>query len=141
MHPSVSIITLAVSDLRTSIDFYTRLGLERTDEGDPASIAFFRINAGSMRLALYPAPAFSQDVGTSIEQKTGLSRMSLAHNVSSEATVDRILIEAEQIGATIVKPAEHVFWGGYSGYFADPDGYLWEVAYAPGSFDGFELGE
>jgi uncharacterized glyoxalase superfamily protein PhnB len=79
---------------------------------------------------LYGREALAEDIGISGEGR-GFSGVTLAHNVASEADVDRVLTEAVAAGATLVKPGQKVFWGGYSGYFADPDGHLWEVAHNP----------
>ena len=92
------------------------------------SISF--IEAGGVVLGLYGRAGLAEDVGVP-EEGSGFRGVTLAHNVSSDADVDRVLDEAVQAGATLVKPGQKVFWGGYSGYFADPDGHLWEVAHNP----------
>ena len=128
MEPRISIITLGVADLPRSIEFYRDgLGLPLTDE-DTESIAFFRI-PGTW-LSLYPHDALAEDVGIAPEGG-GFSGVTLAHNVRSPAEVDALLDTAVAAGATLVKAGQDVFWGGYSGYFADPDGHLWEVAWNP----------
>ncbi|MFD1647346.1 VOC family protein [Haloarchaeobius litoreus] len=127
MDPRISMVTLGVEDLDRATEFYRDgLGLsERESEGD---IAFFE--TASTWLALYPREELADDATVSAEG-SGFRGFSLAHNVDSEDRVDAVLAEAEDAGAEIVKPAQEVFWGGYSGYFADPDGFLWEVAWNP----------
>ena len=121
-------VTLGVADLERSTEFYRDgLGLpERESEGD---ISFFE--TASTWLALYPREELADDATVPAEG-SGFRGFTLAHNVDSEARVDAVLDEAEAAGAEIVKPGQEVFWGGYSGYFADPDGFLWEVAWNPG---------
>ena len=128
MEPRISIITLCVSDLPRSVAFYRDgLGLTLFDE-NTESIAFFR-NRGTW-LALYPREALAADVGISAEG-SGFSGVTLAHNLRSREEVDALLDVAVSAGAILVKPAQDTFWGGYSGYFSDPDGYLWEIAWNP----------
>ena len=128
MEPRISIITLSVSDLPRSVAFYRDgLGLTLFDE-NTESIAFFR-NRGTW-LALYPREALAADVGISAEG-SGFSGVTLAHNLRSREEVDALLDVAVSAGAILVKPAQDTFWGGYSGYFSDPDGYLWEIAWNP----------
>jgi hypothetical protein len=128
MQPRISIITLGVADLDAAVDFYRNgLGLPlRADSFD--GIAFFEL-AGTW-LALYPWDDLATDAGVPPEG-AGFPGVTLAHNVASKAEVDAVLIEAEAAGAEIVRPAFEAFWGGYSGYFADLDGHLWEVAWNP----------
>lgn len=127
MEPRVSIITLGVKDLARSVRFYEHgLGLPRHEFEGP--IAFFAL-AGTW-LALYPRQSLAEDVGVPAEG-SGFPGVTLAHNVSSWAEVDAVMEEAVAAGARLVKPAEAADWGGYSGYFADPDGHLWEVAFNP----------
>lgn len=129
MKPKVSIITLGVADLQTSLRFYRDgLGFPTHDYEDGANIVFFEME-GSW-LALYPFEKLREEAD--LEWSAGGTQtITFARNVGSPAEVDATLSEAEQAGATIVKPAEPTFWGGYSGYFSDPDGYLWEVAHNP----------
>lgn len=128
MEPRISIITLGVSDLARSVAFYRDgLGLTLFDE-NTESIAFFQ-NKGTW-LALYPREALAADVGIATEG-SGFSGVTLAHNLRSKEEVDDLLAVAVSAGATLVKPAQDTFWGGYSGYFSDPDGYLWEIAWNP----------
>ncbi len=128
MEPRISIVTLGVSDLARSVEFYRDgLGLVLYDE-NTESIAFFQ-NKGTW-LALYPREALAVDVGIPTEG-SGFSGVTLAHNLRSKEEVDELLDVAVAAGATLVKPAQDTFWGGYSGYFSDPDGYLWEIAWNP----------
>ena len=127
MNPRISMITLGVRDLAASVRFYEQgLGLPRMES--PPEVAFFTLN-GSW-LGLYGREALAEDAGVPAEG-TGFAGVALAHNVESEAAVDAVMAQAVAAGASLVKPAQKVFWGGYSGYFADPDGYLWEVAHNP----------
>ena len=128
MEPRISIITLGVNDLPRSVEFYRDgLGLPLYDD-NTESIAFFQ-NRGTW-LALYPREALADDIGIPT-QGTGFSGVTLAHNVRTREEVDTLLDTAVSAGATLIKPAQDTFWGGYSGYFADPEGYLWEIAYNP----------
>lgn len=127
MKPHITIITLGVADLQRAIDFYQNgLGLPRTDESE--SIAFFDMT-GTI-LALYPKDKLAEDITISPEG-TGFQGFTLAHNVASPEEVDLTLAEAVAAGAELVKTGQDAFWGGYSGYFKDPDGFYWEVAYNP----------
>ena len=127
MKPRISMITLGVVDLETSIKFYQEgLGFPKMES--PPGIAFFTLN-GSW-LSLYPRDSLAEDATVSPEG-SGFSGFALAHNVSSEAEVDQIIQQAVSAGATLVKQPQKVFWGGYSAYFKDPDGYLWEIAHNP----------
>jgi len=130
MEPRISIITLGVADLQRSIRFY-RDGLGfPTDAGEGASIAFFR--TGGARLALYPLDRLAEDIGPGVKPaRDGFGGITLAHNVRTKSEVAQVLTLAENAGGRVVKPAQDVFWGGHSGYFADPDGYTWEVAWGP----------
>ena len=123
----ISIITLGVADLELSRRFYERLGWRRSmlsAEG----IVFFQ--AGGMALALFPRNELAKDVNTSAVGQ-GFSGITLAHTMRSRQEVDSVLAEAVTAGAKLSKSAQDVFWGGYSGYFSDPDGFLWEVAWNP----------
>jgi catechol 2,3-dioxygenase-like lactoylglutathione lyase family enzyme len=127
MKPHITIITLGVKDLDRSIQFYENgLGLPRKE--GPEGIAFFE-TTGTM-LALYPRNKLAEDITVS-EEGAGFQGFTLAHNVSSPEEVDATLMEAATAGAEIVKPGQKAFWGGYSGYFRDPDGFYWEVAHNP----------
>lgn len=128
MEPRISIVTLGVTDLPRAVEFYRDgLGLPLYDE-NTESIAFFQ-NRGTW-LALYPRQALAADVGMAMEG-SGFSGVTLAHNVRTQEEVDALLDIAVAAGATLIKPAQDTFWGGYSGYFADPEGYLWEIAWNP----------
>ncbi len=129
MKAKISIVTLGVDDLERATRFYQDgLGLPR-HEFEDGSIAFFCLEG--TWLALYPRAALASDIGVEVETIRGPGGVTLAHNVSSEAEVDTVLAQAVTAGATLVKPAEKVFWGGYSGYFRDTEGYHWEVAFNP----------
>jgi catechol 2,3-dioxygenase-like lactoylglutathione lyase family enzyme len=125
MEPRVSIITIAVEDLDRMAAFYQAMGLERhrIDEG----VAFFQM--GGAILALFPRKDAEPDAGITFGE--GTSRVYLAYNTRSDAEVDEVLAEAERAGGRIVKPSGRAFWGGWYGYFADPEGNLWEVAHNP----------
>jgi predicted lactoylglutathione lyase len=129
MEPRISIITLGVSDLRHSYEFYHEgLGFP-TSRNPESGIVFFQTSGTC--LALYPLDKLAEDVSPTQSSSRGhFSGITLAHNTKSKDEVDTILSQAEKAGGRIEKPAQDVFWGGYSGYFSDPDGYLWEVAYA-----------
>lgn len=131
MEPRISIITLGVTDFVRSLHFY-RDGLGwPTRANDAAEIAFF--NTAGTRFAIYPLDKLAEDISPALPPtRTGFSGITLAHNVRTRKEVAQVLAYAESAGATIVKHAQDVFWGGHSGYFADPDGYYWEVAFAPG---------
>jgi catechol 2,3-dioxygenase-like lactoylglutathione lyase family enzyme len=120
-------ITLGVRDLAASVKFYeTGLGLPRMQS--PPEVAFFTLNG--TWLGLYNRDALAADAGVSADG-SGYESFSLAHNVESESEVDEIIQQAVAAGATLVKKPAKVFWGGYSGYFSDPDGHLWEIAHNP----------
>jgi uncharacterized protein len=127
MEQRLSILTLGVRDLPASVRFFERLGWRRSAVKSDA-IAFFR--CGGLALALYPHAALAKDVGVAPDG-SGFEGFTLAHNARSKPEVDAILDAAKSAGAEIVKPAQDVFWGGYSGYFRDLDGHLWEVAWNP----------
>jgi catechol 2,3-dioxygenase-like lactoylglutathione lyase family enzyme len=132
MEPRISIITLGVRDLARSLRFYRDgLGLPTTREVD-GGIIFFQTQGTC--LALYPYTELAEDVsGAFVVERSKFPGITLAHNVRTRGEVDAVLLRAEAAGARIEKPARDTEWGGYSGYFSDPDGYLWEVAF--GAFD------
>ncbi len=128
MDPRISIITLGVADLERAVTFYhAGMGLP-TNYKEGEGIAFFQL-AGTW-LALYPSDALAQDACLPPERNR-FGGFTLAHNVSSKQKVDQVISQALASGATILKPAADTFWGGYSGYFSDPDGHPWEVAWNP----------
>ena len=128
MKPRISLITLGVSDLPRSRAFYERLGFAVRQESTE-DIAFMDTASGLV-LALFPREKLAEDAHV-YSTGSGFRGFTLAHNVSSPEEVDAVLAEAVTAGATLQKPGQQVFWGGYSGYFADLDGFLWEVAYNP----------
>lgn len=129
MEPGISIITLGVADLERSYRFYhDGLGLPISSKPD-SGIIFFK--TGGVCLALYPLEKLAEDVSPDLSStRAAFSGITLAHNTRKKDEVDAILQLTEKAGGKIEKTAQTVFWGGYSGYFSDPDGYLWEVAYA-----------
>lgn len=127
MKPRISMITLGVRDISAAIEFYENgLGFPRMDS--PPEVAFFTLNG--TWLGLYGREALAEDATVSPEGE-GFESFALAHNVSSETEVDEVISQAVDAGATLVKKPKKVFWGGYSGYFKDLDGHLWEVAHNP----------
>jgi uncharacterized protein len=131
MEPRISIITLGVTDFVRSLRFY-RDGLGwPTSATETSPIAFFHTTG--TRFAIYPLEKLAEDVSATLPPtRSGFGGITLAHNVRAREEVAPVLAQAEAAGATIVKPAQDAFWGGQSGYFTDPDGYYWEVAFAPG---------
>jgi catechol 2,3-dioxygenase-like lactoylglutathione lyase family enzyme len=134
MRPQITLITLGVGDLERSVAFY-RDGLGFATKGivgaefENGAVAFFNLESG-LKLALWPRRSLAADAGLPL-QAASSTEFALAHNVSSEAEADAVMSQAERAGARIVKPAQKTFWGGYAGYFQDPDGHLWEVAFNP----------
>ena len=127
MKPRISMVTLGVRDMAAAIDFYEKgLGFPRMES--PPEVAFFTLNG--TWLGLYGREALAEDARVAAEG-TGFEGFSLAHNVSSEKEVDEVVAQAVAAGAVLVKEPQKVFWGGYSAYFKDPDGHLWEVAHNP----------
>lgn len=127
MEPRLSFVTLGVRDLPRARGFYETLGF-KPSSASTADVAFY--DAGGVVLALWARTDLAQDAGISSEG-SGFSGIAVAHNVRCEEEVARVLAEAEAAGGTIVKPSQKAFWGGQTGYFKDPDGHLWEVAYNP----------
>ncbi|MGB6103555.1 MAG: VOC family protein [Pusillimonas sp.] len=134
MQPRISVITLGVEDLDRAVAFY-RDGLGLKTEGiigqefEHGAVAFLDLQSG-VRLALWPRSSISHDTGLPAG-KPCATEMTLGHNVSSKAAVDEVMREAENAGAVILKPAHDTFWGGYAGYFQDPDGHVWEAVWNP----------
>ncbi|MFZ6709371.1 VOC family protein [Undibacterium sp. TC9W] len=134
MKPQITVITLGVDDLEASLHFY-RDGLGFATEGiigkefEYGAVVFIQLQAG-LRLALWPRKSIAEDTGIAV-QTASATEMTLGHNVTSKAEVDAVMAKADSAGARIVKPAHDTFWGGYSGYFQDPDGHLWEVVWNP----------
>ena len=127
MKPRISMITLGVHDLAAAVQFYEKgLGFPRKES--PPEVAFFSLNG--TWLGLYGREALAEDATVSA-QGHGFEGFTIAHNVHSVEEVDAVMAQAIKAGATLVKKAQKVFWGGYSGYFKDPDGHLWEVAHNP----------
>jgi len=132
--PRITLITLGVDDLPRAVRFY-RDGLGLATEGivgtefEHGAVAFFKLQAG-LKLALWPRQSLARETGLPLGRPSA-TELALGHNVSSRAEVDAVLEQARQAGAVIVKPAHEAFWGGYAGYFQDPDGHLWEVAWNP----------
>lgn len=128
MEQRITLITLGVRDLAKSTAFFERLGWRRAMR-QAEGVSFFQ--CGAIAFSLYPRAALAADAGISPEGE-GFAGIALAYNTRTKDEVETVLAEAEAAGAEIVKPAEEVFWGGYSGYFRDLDGHLWEVAWNPG---------
>jgi len=126
MNPHVSVITLGVHDLDRAKRFYSE-GVGWPIQQQDFNWVCFSLGDGSSALALYPWAALADDAGVSADG-SGFRGITLAYNVRSEERVDAVLVEAERAGGKIVRPARRASWGGYSGYFSDPEGYLWEVA-------------
>lgn len=138
MKPRVSVITLGVDDLERAVGFY-RDGLGWPTQGivgaefAHGAVAFFDLQPG-LKLALYPRASLAQDAGVVLERgaaAAGAAECALSHNVASRDEVDAVMAQAAAAGARLAMPARIVFWGGYAGYFQDPDGHLWEVVWNP----------
>lgn len=134
MKPRIKVITLGVSDLEKSLKFY-RDGLGLPTKGiigtefEDGAVVFFNIN-DDLILALYPKSSLAKDAKISVSPSSP-SEFSIGHIVKSKTEVDEIIEQSEKAGAKITDPARDRFWGGYSGYFQDPDGHLWEIAWNP----------
>jgi uncharacterized protein len=135
MKPRITLVTLGVDDLERSLRFY-RDGLGLATEGivgrqfEHGAVAFFDLQAG-LKLAIWPRKSIAHDTGLRAGRSSP-TELTIGHNVASKAEVDAVMEQARKAGATIVKPAHDTFWGGYAGYFQDPEGHLWEVAWNPG---------
>src|SRR5262245_30429675 len=134
MKPRITLLTLGVNDLERSVQFY-RDGLGLKTEGivgaefEYGTVAFFDLQTG-LKLALWPRESIAHDTGIALG-RSNPTEFTIGHNVSSKAEVDAVMNQAKAAGAVVVKPAHDTFWGGYAGYFQDPDGHLWEVAWNP----------
>lgn len=134
MKPRITVITLGVDDLERSLRFY-RDGLGLHTEGivglefEHGAVAFFDLQAG-LKLALWPRLSLAHETGIPVSRPRAPD-FTLGHNASSREEVDQVMTQAGQAGAVIVKPAHDTFWGGYAGYFRDPDGHAWEVVWNP----------
>ncbi|HKU16047.1 MAG TPA: VOC family protein [Steroidobacteraceae bacterium] len=134
MQPMITLVTLGVDDLQKALRFY-RDGLGLATEGivgqqfEHGAVAFFQLQPG-LRLAIWPRKSIAHDTGLQVSPRSATD-FTLAHNVRTREEVDAVMAQAKAAGATIVKPAHDTFWGGYSGYFQDPDGHVWEVALNP----------
>lgn len=134
MKPRITVLTLGVDDLERAVAFYRDgLGLH-TDgiigkEFEHGAVAFFDLQYG-LKLALWPRASIAHDTGLAVAPPSQ-TEFTIGHNVTSKAEVDMVMKQAKDAGAQIVKPAQDTFWGGYAGYFKDPDGHLWEVVWNP----------
>lgn len=134
MKARITVITLGVDDLEAAVRFY-RDGLGLPTEGivgeefEYGAVAFFDLQP-DLKLALWPRDSIAHDTGLP-PSPPGATEFTLGHNVSSKAEVDAVMRQAEAAGAMIVKPAQDTFWGGYAGYFQDPDRHLWEIVWNP----------
>jgi catechol 2,3-dioxygenase-like lactoylglutathione lyase family enzyme len=134
MRARITLITLGVDDLDRAVRFYRDgLGLETPGvvgtEFEHGAVAFFDLQKG-LKLALWPRKSIAHDTGVP-PGKSNPTDFTIGHNVSSKAEVDAVMEQARRAGAVIVKPAHETFWGGYAGYFQDPDAHLWEIAWNP----------
>ena len=133
MHPRIGILTLGVDDLKESMEFYQRLGWQ-TDgvigtEFEHGPVVIFSLKGG-LTLALYPRKDLAWDAKVSLDERSS-TEFSIGHMVNSKEEVDEVMKQAASAGAKVARKAQPAFWGGYSGYFQDPDGHLWEVLWNP----------
>lgn len=134
MKPRITVLALGVDNLEAALRFY-RDGLGLPTQGivgqefEYGAVAFFDLQGG-LRLALWPRASIARDAGLPV-QPPSATDFTIGHNVNSREEVDAVLAQAARAGATIVKPAQDTFWGGYAGYFRDPDGHVWEVVWNP----------
>jgi catechol 2,3-dioxygenase-like lactoylglutathione lyase family enzyme len=134
MKPRITVITIGVDDLERSLAFY-RDGFGWKTEGiigkefEHGAVVFFDLQPG-LKLALWLRKSLSHDSGLALAPASA-TELSIGHNVASKAEVDAVMAQAKKAGAVVVKPAQDTFWGGYAGYFQDPDGHLWEVVWNP----------
>lgn len=134
MKPRITVITIGVDDLEKSVAFYRDgLGLPTQgiigEEFEFGSVAFFDLQSG-VKLALWPRKNIARDTGIAL-QPPSATELTIGHNVNSKSEVDEVMEQAGKAGAKIIKAAGGTFWGGYAGYFQDPDGHLWEVVWNP----------
>ena len=134
MKPRITVITLGVEDLRRAVAFYRDgLGFPTGgiigEEFEHGAVCFFDLDGG-LRLALWPRASLAHDAGVPLGAPSP-TELSIGHNVASKVEVDAVMEEARLAGAAIIQPAHDTFWGGYAGYFADPDRHLWEVVWNP----------
>ncbi len=127
MEPRISLLTLGVENLERSLAFY-RDGLGLPTEGIEQDVVFFKLQG--TWLSLYSIASLTEDVGLG-PRASGFAGFTIAHNVRTREEVDRLLEQAQRAGATITRPAREMHWGGYVGFFADPDGHVWEIAWNP----------
>jgi uncharacterized protein len=134
MKPRITVLTLGVDDLEVSLRFY-RDGLGLPTEGivgtefEYGAVAFFELRGG-VELALWPRSSIARDMGIPVQARSA-TELTIGHNVNSREEVDAVMAQAERAGAKVVKAVGETFWGGYAGYFQDPDGHVWEVAWNP----------
>jgi catechol 2,3-dioxygenase-like lactoylglutathione lyase family enzyme len=134
MKARISLLTLAVDDLERALRFY-RDGLGLPTKGmvgqefEHGAVAFFQLQAG-LQLAVWPRKSLAADTGLA-PKRASFPQCSIGHNVNSRDEVNAVMAQAQRAGGKIVKPAQEAFWGGYAGYFQDPDGRLWEIAWNP----------
>ena len=127
MEQRISLITLGVADVRRARAFYEQLGWQGQEVEETV---FFQ--AGGAAVVLWGRDKLAEDAGADDEAPESFGGIALAHNVRSRAEVDRVMAEAANAGAKITQVASETFYGGYAGYFTDPDGHVWEIAYNPG---------
>lgn len=129
MQPRINVITLSTKNIEKLRKFYEQgLGWKASSASHEQFVAF---QLGGIILCLYPKTLLAEDAMISIDKESAFRGISLAHNVASKSEVDTVLKKAVAAGAKLQKPAQDAFWGGYSGYFSDPDGHLWEIAWNP----------
>lgn len=134
MKPRITVITIGVDDLERAVRFY-RDGLGLNTEGiigkefEYGAVAFFDLQAG-LKLAVWPRKSIARDSGLP-PGSASATEFTLGHNVSSKDEVDAVMQQAQDAGAAVIKPAQETFWGGYAGYFQDPDQHLWEIVWNP----------
>jgi uncharacterized protein len=134
MKPRITLLTLGVDDLEKSLAFY-RDGLGLRTEGvvgkefEHGAVAFFDLQNG-VKLALWPRRSIAHDANIPLQARSA-TELTIGHNVGSKDEVDVVMKQAKRAGARIIKPAQETFWGGYAGYFQDPDDHVWEIAWNP----------